>query len=136
VVVAGDGRGRQIGVPTANLRTENELLPERGVYATYALISPAGKPGGERIAHPAVTNIGVRPTFGGEGSTIHIETHVLNLSNPTNPSDPPNLYGQAVRLLFVRRLREERTFAGVDALVSQIRADIGEARALFQQVSL
>ena len=136
VIVAGDGRGRQIGFPTANLRTSNELLPANGVYATYALLSPAGKAGGERIAHPAVTNIGVRPTFGGDGTTVHIETHVLDLSNPSNPSNPPNLYGHTLRLLFVQRLREERAFPGVEALTAQIQADISGARALFQQVSL
>ncbi|MBA3948778.1 MAG: bifunctional riboflavin kinase/FAD synthetase [Acidobacteria bacterium] len=136
VIVAGDGRGRQIGFPTANLRTPNELLPANGVYATFALLSPAGKPGGERIAHPSVTNVGVRPTFGGDGTTTHIETHVLDLPNPSNPSNPPNLYGHTLRLLFVQRLREERAFPGVEALTTQIHADIAGARALFQQVSL
>ena len=137
VIVAGDGRGRQIGVPTANLRTANELLPERGVYATYALLSPAGQSGAERVAHPAITNVGVRPTFGG-GDTVHIETHLLDLSNPSNPPNPanPDLYGQSMRLLFVQRVRDERTFDGVEALVSQIQADIETARALFRQVSL
>lgn len=140
VIVAGDGRGRQIGFPTANLRTENELLPENGVYATFALLSPAGKPGGERVAHPAVTNIGVRPTFGGDGTTVHVETHLLAVpttgQQPGPGSQQPDLYGQTMRLLFVQRLREERAFPGVEALTAQIHADIGDARALFRQVSL
>lgn len=139
VIVAGDGRGRQIGFPTANLRSANELLPAPGVYATYALLSPAGQAGAERVAHPAVTNIGVRPTFG-DGNTVHIETHVLDLHrpNPSNPSNLPNpdLYGQSMRLMFVQRLRDEQKFDGADALVAQIRADIERARALFHQVSL
>ena len=126
VVVAGDGRGRQIGVPTANLRTPNELLPANGVYATYALISPGGQSGLERVAYPAITNVGVRPTFG--GGEVQVETHVLDASM--------DLYGQAIRLLFVQRVRDERTFDGVDALVAQIRADIDAARGLFRQVSL
>src|SRR5688572_25683492 len=130
VIVAGDGRGRQIGFPTANLRSANELLPERGVYATFALLSPPGHPGGERIAHPAVTNIGVRPTFGGDGETVHVETHLLDA-----PAQP-DLYGQTMRLLFVQRLREERAFSGVEALTTQIQADVADARALFRQVSL
>ncbi|MEX2269903.1 MAG: riboflavin kinase, partial [Vicinamibacterales bacterium] len=88
--------------------------------------------GADRIAYPAVTNIGVRPTFDA-GDAVHIETHVLNLPNA---SSPPNLYGLSLRLLFVQRLREERRFEGVDALTAQIRADIDEARALFRQVSL
>ncbi|MDQ3169448.1 MAG: bifunctional riboflavin kinase/FAD synthetase [Acidobacteriota bacterium] len=139
VIVAGDGRGRQIGFPTANLRSENELLPGRGVYATFALLSPPGNPGGERVAYPAVTNIGVRPTFGGDGETVHVETHLLHLPDqpiPPNRLIPPDLYGQTMRLLFVQRLREERAFPGVEALTTQIQADIADARALFSQVSL
>jgi riboflavin kinase/FMN adenylyltransferase len=139
IIVAGDGRGRQIGFPTANLRSGNELLPERGVYATFAMLRPAGQAGGERIAHPAVTNIGVRPTFGGDGVTLHVETHLLDVPpNPRTPEPPngPDLYGQTMRLLFVQRLREERVFSGVDALTAQIGADIEAARALFRQVSL
>ncbi len=139
VIVAGDGRGRQIGFPTANLRSENELIPERGVYATFALLSPPGSPGGERVAYPAVTNIGVRPTFGGDGETVYIETHLLQRPDqptPPNRPIPPDLYGQTMRLLFVQRLREERAFPGVEALTTQIQADIADARALFSQVSL
>jgi riboflavin kinase / FMN adenylyltransferase len=127
VIVAGDGRGRQIGFPTANLRTANELLPAGGVYATYALLSPPGRAGAERIAYPAVTNVGVRPTFGGE--TLHVETHVLDL-------EAADLYGLAMRLMFVQRLRDEQAFADVEALTAQIAADIEGARALFRQVSL
>lgn len=140
VIVAGDGRGRQIGFPTANLRTSNELLPERGVYATYALLTPEGKSGGERIAHPAVTNIGVRPTFDGDGTTVHVETHLLDMprahQQPGTNNQQPDLYGQTVRLLFVRRIRDERAFDDVEALAARIRLDVDEARALFGQVSL
>ncbi|HEX6322632.1 MAG TPA: bifunctional riboflavin kinase/FAD synthetase [Vicinamibacterales bacterium] len=140
VIVAGDGRGRRIGVPTANLRTANELLPGNGVYATYALLSPAGRSGAERVAYPAVTNIGVRPTFGGDGTTVHVETHLLDVpqvhQQPTTSNQQPDLYGQTMRLLFVQRVRDERTFDGAEALRAQIRADIDAARALFGQVSL
>ena len=139
VIVAGDGRGRQIGFPTANLRTDNELLPERGVYATYALLTPDGKAGSERVAYPAVTNIGVRPTFGGT-DTVHIETHVLDMpradQQPAASSQQPDLYGRSLRLLFAQRIREERAFGGVEELVARIRVDVDEARALFRQVSL
>lgn len=140
VIVAGDGRGRQIGFPTANLRTTNELLPERGVYATYALLTPDGRTGGERVAYPSVTNIGVRPTFGGDGTAVHVETHLLDMprtdQQPATSNQQPDLYGHTVRLLFVQRIREERTFDGVEALTARIRVDIDEARALFGQVSL
>ena len=128
VIVTGDGRGRTIGFPTANLRTANELLPAPGVYATYALLSPAGQAGADRISYPAVTNVGVRPTFG-EGGAVHVEAHVLDLPNR-------DLYGQTMRLMFVQRLRDEQTFDGVEALTAQIGADIDGARALFRQVSL
>src|SRR5688572_28958713 len=84
IIVSGDGRGRTIGFPTANLRTSNELLPAGGVYATYALLSPGGQAGVERVAYPAVTNIGVRPTFdAGEGS-LHVETHLLELPSSSS----------------------------------------------------
>jgi len=140
VIVAGDGRGRRIGVPTANLRTSNELLPARGVYATLALLSQGGQSGAERVACPAVTNVGVRPTFGGDGTTVHVETHLLDVADthrqPATGNLQPDLYGQSMRLLFVQRVREERTFDDAEALGAQIRADIEAARALFRQVSL
>ena len=137
VVVAGDGRGRRIGVPTANLRTGNELLPERGVYATFALLTPS-RGGAERVAWPSITNVGVRPTFGA-GET-RVETHVLDFAEahqqPAASNQQPDLYGQTIRLLFVQRIRDERAFDGVDALTAQIRTDIEMARGLFRQVSL
>src|SRR4051812_10463398 len=103
-VVRGDARGREIGFPTANLETANELLPPPGVYATTAAI--------DGIEHPSVTNIGTRPTFG--GGAMRVETHLL--------SGSPDLYGTRMRLSFVQRLRDERAFADVDALRAQIDA--------------
>ena len=116
-VVHGDKRGREIGFPTANIRTENDLLPPNGVYATTLTLG--------RDVHASITNIGVRPTFGGGGET-RIETHVLGLDR--------DLYGQRVRLGFVRRLREERTFDGIDALREQIEADVRQAQRLFARI--
>ncbi len=118
-VVRGAGRGREIGFPTANLSTENELLPPSGVYATTATI------GG--IVHPAVTNIGMRPTFG-DVDRLTIETHVFDLSL--------DLYDKVLRLAFVQRMRDERAFADVDALRAQIEADCRSARRLFGHISL
>ena len=117
-VVEGDRRGRQIGFPTANLATDNELLPPHGVYATTLTI--------EGIVHPSLTNIGVRPTFNVSGETI--ETHVLGYNG--------DLYGRSVRLAFVQRLRDERRFENVDALRAQIEADTRAARRLFGRISL
>jgi riboflavin kinase / FMN adenylyltransferase len=118
-VVHGDARGREIGFPTANLDTPNELLPPAGVYATTAAL--AG------IEHPSVTNIGVRPTFGGDGG-LRVETHLLDGRR--------ELYGARLRLSFVQRLRDERAFADVDALRAQIDADCRSARRLFGRISL
>ena len=118
-VVRGAGRGHEIGVPTANLATQNELVPPAGVYATLATV--------DGVVFPAVTNIGMRPTFG-DVSTEVIETHLLNVDR--------DLYGRRVRLSFVQRMRDERTFPDVDALRAQIDADVRSARRLFGQISL
>jgi len=117
-VVRGDARGREIGFPTANLDTPNELLPPAGVYATTAAI--------EGIELPSVTNIGVRPTFG--GGAMRVETHLLTGSK--------DLYDTRMRLSFVQRLRDERAFPDVDALRAQIEADCRAARRLFGRISL
>jgi riboflavin kinase / FMN adenylyltransferase len=119
VVVHGLQRGRVLGFPTANLETENELTPPNGVYATLATL------GG--IVYPAVTNIGVRPTFHQPSATV-IETHLLDIER--------DLYGQPMRVSFVQRIRDERTFDGVEALKAQIASDCSYARHLFAQLSL
>jgi riboflavin kinase/FMN adenylyltransferase len=118
-VVHGDHRGRTIGFPTANLCTENELVPPNGVYATTARLGT--------VVHPSVTNIGTRPTVDQSGRTT-IETHVLSFDR--------DLYGASVRLGFVRRLRDERAFDSLDALRAQIEADCRGARVLFNRLSL
>lgn len=113
-VVPGDARGRLLGVPTANLAVENELVPCTGVYATRLLVD------GEPL--PAVTNIGSRPTFPGAGAAV--ETHVLDFSG--------DLYGRRLDLRFVERLRDERRFAGMDELRAQIAQDVAGARRVLQ----
>ena len=118
-VVRGDGRGRTIGFPTANLCTENELLPPHGVYATTATI--------DGVVHPSVTNVGVRPTVDRSGRTT-TETHVFDVDR--------DLYGETIRIGFVQRLRDERAFESVDALREQIAADCDRARVLFGHLSL
>jgi riboflavin kinase/FMN adenylyltransferase len=119
VVVQGLQRGRLLGFPTANLETRNELLPPNGVYATLAMLGS--------IVHPAVTNIGVRPTFHQPSATV-IEAHILDMDR--------DLYGAPMRLSFLQRIRDERTFESVDALKSQIAADCNKARDLFRRISL
>jgi riboflavin kinase / FMN adenylyltransferase len=118
-VVPGAHRGRELGFPTANLETSNELLPPNGVYATMITI--------DGIVHPSMTNVGLRPTFGDTTKTV-IEAYVLGYDG--------NLYGRQVRLGFVQRLRDERKFEDVDALRAQIEADRRRAERLFAQLSV
>jgi len=117
-IVEGRRRGRELGFPTANLETQNELVPPNGVYATIMTI--------DGVVHGSVTNIGMRPTFG--ETTPTIETHVLDYSG--------NLYGHTVRLAFVQRLRDERRFEDVDALRAQIDADKRRAERLFTRLAV
>ncbi len=112
-VVAGDGRGRTLGVPTANLATQNEVVPARGVYAGRCRV-------GSDTFRLAVVNVGIRPTFGGTTGTI--EAHLLDFDG--------DLHGRTLRLSFEHRLRDERRFAGEQALVAQIREDVAHARRL------
>jgi riboflavin kinase/FMN adenylyltransferase len=118
-VTRGAGRGRGIGFPTANVCTENELVPPTGVYATLATL--------DGVVHPSITNVGFRPTFG-DVDRVTIETHVFQFDR--------DLYGQRLRLSFVQRLRDERTFPDVDALRAQIEADCRSAQRLFGRISL
>jgi riboflavin kinase / FMN adenylyltransferase len=118
-VTRGAGRGRELGFPTANLTTCNELAPPSGVYATTVTI--------DSVVYPSITNIGMRPTFGDVDRQI-IETHVFDLSR--------DLYDSSLRLSFVQRLRDERAFPDVDALRAQIDADCRSARRLFGRISL
>lgn len=118
-ITAGAGRGRTLGFPTANLSTDNELVPPTGVYATTAELH------GTRW--PAVTNIGVRPTFEAAG-TVTAETHILGLD--------ADVYGATLSLSFIQRLRDERKFPDVDALREQIAADVRRAGRLFDNISV
>jgi riboflavin kinase/FMN adenylyltransferase len=110
VVVRGDGRGRELGVPTANLETENPLLPAHGVYATRTQV--------EGTWHPSVSSLGVRPTIGDDKLTV--ETFLLD--------GPRELYGARLTLAFVKWLREQRKFETLDALRTQMLRDCDEAR--------
>lgn len=112
-VVHGEGRGRTIGVPTANVAVaRGRALPADGVYACWA--TPDG---GSRV--PAVVNIGLRPTFDGTSRTV--EAHLL-------VEGAPDLYGRSLELAFVARIRGEERFDGVESLVARIARDIEAAR--------
>ncbi len=111
-VMEGDRRGRQLGIPTANLEIPSRMsIPTNGIYAAWADV--------DQKTHPAALNIGVRPTFG-EGRLI-TEAHLLDFSG--------NLYGKEMRLRFVGdRIRPEIAYASVDELMVQVRRDIRAVR--------
>ena len=115
-VVAGARRGREIGVPTANVQPASELLPARGVYA--GAVSEAGRP--ERLG-AAVVNVGHRPTFEA-GETTVVEAHLLDFEG--------DLYGRRLRVEFHHHLREEQRFEDAGALRRQILKDVEQARGL------
>lgn len=111
-VVHGDRRGRTLGFPTANVRDIEGLAPAHGVYATFAVI--------EGRAHPAVANLGIRPTVGADPAPV-LEVHVLDFAG--------DLYDAPLTVQFVDFLRGERRFSDLDALKRQIVADAEAARA-------
>lgn len=113
-IVAGDGRGRTLDFPTANLDVENEMIPHRGVYVTETLVLSA--------RYPSVTNVGVRPTFG--GSSLIVETHVIEFDD--------DIVGERMDLRFLARLRDEKRFSGPDELADQIARDRAAAVAYFE----
>lgn len=128
-VIHGQSRGGRLGFPTANLAPTPVMLPKPGVYVTLATPSEGMGSGLPTIlssselpenTFPAVTNIGYNPTFGPGALTI--ETHLLDFDQ--------DLYGKQLEVAFVERLRGEISFTGPDMLVTQIRKDIEQARAI------
>jgi riboflavin kinase/FMN adenylyltransferase len=117
-VVRGHGRGRKIGFPTANLAAATELLPQDGIYATILEFQ------GRRWL--SVSSVGHNPTF--EEGAHTIEAYILDFAQ--------DIYGEPVKLSFVQRIREERKFAQIEDLVTQIDRDVLAARAIFDQLNL
>ncbi len=117
-VVSGTGTGRKLLFPTLNLKPDQELLPERGVYITRTVLE------GEASSHRSVTNIGVRPTF--NGSALSVETHLLDYSG--------NFAPPKMELRFWKRLRPEKKFASVEELKEQIAKDIAAANKFFARL--
>jgi riboflavin kinase/FMN adenylyltransferase len=117
-VVRGAGRGRGLGIPTANVRPEGELVPRTGIYAAFAQ-----RPG-EEARWPAAVSIGTNPTFVPGGNEVTIEAHLLEFDG--------DLYGARLRLLLLARLRDERRFPSVDELMAQIQQDIARTREITQ----
>jgi riboflavin kinase / FMN adenylyltransferase len=105
-VAEGRGVGREMLLPTANLEIQNRVLPADGVYVTLTLV--------DGVWHRSVTNVGKRPTFGGDPES-KVEAHLIDFDG--------DLYGRTIRVRVLHRLRGERRFASVDELRAQIARD-------------
>jgi riboflavin kinase/FMN adenylyltransferase len=119
-VEPGDRRGRQLGFPTANITLGEYLRPATGVYAVRAGLDRPGAHGHETVWHGAVANLGVRPTFGGDG--LVFEVNIFDFAE--------DIYGQHLRVALVEHLRPEKKFDGIAQLKAQIAHDSARARAL------
>jgi riboflavin kinase/FMN adenylyltransferase len=117
-VVRGAGRGRGLGLPTANVRPEGELLPRTGIYAGRARL--LDDPGAG--ARAAAISVGTNPTFVPGNNEVTVEAHLLDFSG--------DLYDRRLRLELLARLRDERRFASVDELLAQIQNDIARTREI------
>jgi riboflavin kinase/FMN adenylyltransferase len=114
-IVEGDKRGRELGMPTANLVPDDRLVtPGHGVYAAWA------------HGHPAAVNVGVRPTFA-TGRGLLVEAHLIGFEG--------DIYGETLRIAFLERMRGERAFESVDALVAQMNRDVEQAREITERTS-
>jgi riboflavin kinase/FMN adenylyltransferase len=117
-VVRGEKRGREYGIPTANVDPHHEVMPPPGVYAVKVFIG--GKP------YAGVLNIGFKPTFyGNRRKEPSIETHILGFRG--------DLYGKEIEISFMSRIRNEKKFGGENALKAQIEKDIAKARTLLKR---
>jgi riboflavin kinase/FMN adenylyltransferase len=115
-VIRARGRGKTIGYPTINLKTDYALIPKNGVYVTEAEVDGRG--------WGAVTNIGYNPTFE-EGQVRSIETFILDFEG--------DLYDKKVRLHFLERIRDEMKFGSAEELAARIAEDVERGRACFRQ---
>ncbi|GIW47434.1 MAG: riboflavin biosynthesis protein [Deltaproteobacteria bacterium] len=116
-VKEGEKRGRKIGFPTANLDTDWELFPKKGVYATLAHVE------GKRFE--SITNVGIRPTF--NANQLLIETHIFDFNG--------DIYGKQIKIEFIERLRDERKFESASALAAQIAKDVEKAKEVLSELS-
>ncbi|MGH7852750.1 MAG: bifunctional riboflavin kinase/FAD synthetase [Candidatus Binatia bacterium] len=117
-VVEGHRRGKDLGFPTANLAPRTEVLPADGIYATLLHL-------GDRVL-PSVSSIGLNPTFGAGPRTV--ESFIMAFDE--------NIYGEAVQLSFVKRIRDEIKFSSVPDLIAQIRDDVRDAEAVLHGVRI
>ena len=111
-VVRGDGRGRQLGYPTANIHVDNQIHPPNGVYAIRAKLQ-------ERL-YGGILNMGVRPTF--DGLKFQIEAHLFDLDE--------EVYDREIEIFFIKNIRDEQEFPDMESLVEQIGRDVKIAREI------
>lgn len=112
IVVKGDGRGKGLGFPTANIAPKHSIIPADGVYAVRLIVR-------EKV-YDGIANIGMRPTF--NKKVLAIEVHVFDFNE--------DIYGEDISLYFIRKIREEKKFKGAEALVTQIKSDIETAKEI------
>lgn len=114
-VIKGEGRGKKIGYPTANLGYDQGLIiPGNGVYITHTVI--------DKMRYHSVTNVGYNPTFN-TGYEIHVETHLLDFAQ--------DIYGESIKIEFIKKLRNEIKFSNVNDLIKQIELDAQAARTFY-----
>ncbi|MFZ2196921.1 MAG: bifunctional riboflavin kinase/FAD synthetase [Thermodesulfovibrionales bacterium] len=115
IVVKGDGRGRGLGFPTANIVSRHSIIPSNGVYAVRLFVRDK--------YYNGIVNIGMRPTF--DAKSMAIEVHIFDFDE--------DIYGEELTLYFAGKIREERKFSSAEALINQINSDINSAKNLLSQ---
>lgn len=119
-IIHGDGRGRHIGIPTANLAVwQKKLIPKKGIYASWARL--------DNQLIPSVVNIGFRPTFYESTNIQTIEVHLLDFNK--------DIYGMKMNLRFIDRIRDEKKYENADELMSQIHLDIIKSREVLEHAA-
>jgi len=115
IVVKGDGRGRGLGFPTANIVSRHTIIPSDGVYAVRLFVRDK--------YYNGIVNIGMRPTF--DAKSMAIEVHIFDFDE--------DIYGEELTVYFAGKIRDERKFSSVEALINQINADINSAKNRLSQ---
>ena len=115
VVTGRDRGGKLLGIPTANINLHDELCPKTGIYAVTVEV--------EGRQHNGVANIGYSPTF--EDHEFTVEVHILDFN--------ANIYGEKIRVNFIKRIRDEIKFSNISELIDQIKMDIAAAREIFSK---
>lgn len=112
VVIKGEGRGKKIGFPTANIQVSSDLIiPQNGVYVTRTIH--------QGMTYQSVTNIGNNPTFK-DSTQLHVETNLFDFSS--------DIYGEKIFIEFFKKIRDEKKFSTVNDLILQIKKDVNEAK--------